>query len=195
MAYKLQKITVLIVDENPHVANLMRSMLNTFGVQNVVNARNSVEALKLVRQYNPDIIFADWVMKPDDGIEFTYNLRHDPSVPNPFVPVILLSGSTVKRRVMDARDAGVTEFLAKPFTAQDVYKRLSHIIEKPRQFVRAPDFFGPDRRRRPKKKTEYAGPERRDNETGEDQDIAEDDNIVKLKGKKTQNKNTKKSKR
>jgi DNA-binding response OmpR family regulator len=68
--------------------------------------------------------------------------------PNPFVPIIMLTGHTEAYRVMRARDVGVTEFLAKPVSAQTLYRRLVSIVENPRQFVRAAGFSGPERRRR-----------------------------------------------
>ncbi len=70
-----------------------------------------------------------------------------------------MTGFSERRRVFQARDSGVTEFLVKPFNARDLYRRISQIIERPRQFVRSEDFFGPDRRR--KSLEEYQGAERR----------------------------------
>lgn len=80
-------------------------------------------------------------MKPVDGISLTRRLRNDPLSPNQYVPVILMTGFSEKRRVMQARDVGVTEFLVKPFNARDLYRRIAQIIEKPRQFVRSEDFL------------------------------------------------------
>ena len=95
-----------------------------------------------------DLILTDWLIKPENGIELTQKIRMHSLSPNPFVPIILMTGFSEKRRVIQARDTGVTEFLVKPFTANDLYKRIDHIIMKPRQFVKSPDFFGPDRRRK-----------------------------------------------
>ena len=88
------------------------------------------------------------MMHPTDGITLTKKLRNEPSSPNQYIPIILMTGFSEKKRVVQARDAGVTEFLVKPFTARDLYKRLAQIIERPRQFVRSEEFFGPDRRRK-----------------------------------------------
>jgi two-component system chemotaxis response regulator CheY len=93
-------------------------------------------------------VIADWMMRPMDGIAFTRLIRNDPSSPNPYVPVILMTGFSERRRVVQARDSGVTEFLVKPFNAKDLYKRIAQVIERPRQFVKSEDFFGPDRRRK-----------------------------------------------
>ncbi|MGB0671119.1 MAG: response regulator, partial [Rhodospirillales bacterium] len=65
-------------------------------------------------------------------------------------------------RVTEARDAGIHEFLAKPISAQTLYRRIVSIIETPRDFIRAPGYVGPDRKRRDD--SGYRGPERRQDE-------------------------------
>ena len=57
-------------------------------------------------------------------------------------------GHSTVSRVQDARNAGVNEFLAKPLTARGVVERLAQVIDHPRAFVKAGEYFGPDRRRR-----------------------------------------------
>ena len=139
--------------------DLLKSLLNTFGIDNVMSARDGDEGFKIFCKEAPDLIITDWMMKPTDGISFTRRVRNDMMSPNQFTPVILMTGFSEKRRVMQARDAGITEFLVKPFNARDLYRRIVQIIEKPRQFVRSDDFFGPDRRRTGKRN--YDGPRRR----------------------------------
>ena len=65
-------------------------------------------------------------------------------------------------RVAAARDIGTTEFLVKPFTAGDLARRIAHVITKPRDFVKAPEYFGPDRRR--KFTDGFRGPFKRDSD-------------------------------
>lgn len=145
---------------------ITKSLLVTFGIGNVITAPNGEIALRRFEQYNPDIVIADWMMSPMDGIELTHRIRNSPNTPNPYVPVILMTGFSEKKRVLQARDAGVTEFLVKPFTARDLYRRIAQVIERPRQFVRSDDFFGPDRRRR--KAENYPGPHRRESDPAPD---------------------------
>jgi DNA-binding response OmpR family regulator len=160
MSYQLQSIRVLIVEDNQPMLDLAKSILATFGVGTVHTAKNGEEGFKKFCDLNPDIVIADWMMKPMDGISLTRRIRNDAASPNHFIPVILMTGFSEKRRVIQARDAGVTEFLVKPFNARDLYRRISQVIERPRQFVRSEDFFGPDRRRI--RTTAYHGPQRRD---------------------------------
>ncbi|MAF97930.1 MAG: response regulator [Micavibrio sp.] len=159
MTYQFDNICVLIVEDNQPMLDLLKSILNTFGIDNVVCARNGEEGFKAYCQHKPDLIITDWMMRPVDGISLTRRVRNDPMSPDQFTPVILMTGFSERRRVTQARDSGVTEFLVKPFNARDLYRRITQIVEKPRQFVRSEDFFGPDRRR--KKKDDYAGPHRR----------------------------------
>lgn len=160
MAYDFSQVTVLIVEDNQPMVDLLRSLLEAYGITKIHSAKDGDEGYDLFKQEMPDLILSDWMMKPVDGISFTRRIRNDVSSPNKFAPIILMTGFSEKRRVMQARDAGVTEFLVKPFNARDLYRRIVQIIERPRQFVRSEDFFGPDRRR--KRESAYTGPKRRD---------------------------------
>jgi DNA-binding response OmpR family regulator len=176
MSYQLSRICILIVEDNQPMLDITKSLLLTFGVGNVVTAKNGNNGFKKFMEHDPDIIIADWMMKPMDGITFTQQVRNHPNSVNSFVPVILMTGFSEKRRVLEARDAGVTEFLVKPFNARDLYKRIAQVIERPRQFVRAPDFFGPDRRRH--RDEEFQGPFRRE------EDLKNPDVLKKLQERK-----------
>lgn len=160
MAYELHKISALAIEDNLPMLELVRSLLLAFGVGHVYGAKNGEEGYEKFCALNPDLVIADWMMKPTDGITLTRRIRTDPRTPNPYVPVILMTGFSEKRRVIEARDAGVTEFLVKPFNARDLYRRLAQIIERPRQFIKSDDFFGPDRRRI--RGSDHQGPFRRE---------------------------------
>ncbi|NBX66930.1 MAG: response regulator [Proteobacteria bacterium] len=160
MPYQFDRVSVLIVEDNQPMALMAKSILETFGISTVYLTKNGEEGFDSFCKHNPDFVIADWMMKPMDGIILTKTIRTEAKSPNPFVPIILMTGFSEKGRVEEARDAGVTEFLVKPFEAKDLYKRIAQCIERPRQFVRCEDFFGPDRRR--KQDPNYAGPWRRE---------------------------------
>ena len=98
-------------------------------------------------------------MEGMSGLDFMRQVRTSPQSPNPFVPVIMLTGHTHIDHVRQARDAGVNEFLAKPVSVKAILTRLISVIEHPRPYVRTKSYFGPCRRRRGA--DEYHGPERR----------------------------------
>jgi len=162
--YNLSRLNFLIVDDNKHMRALVKSILHALGVKNVVEASDGADAFKELRHFPADVIICDWNMSPLDGLDFVRMVRTGSDSPNPFVPIIMLTGHTEMNRVMEARDSGVHEFLAKPISAKKLYTRIRSIIENPRSFVRAGLYFGPDRRRTVN--PNYNGKERRKADTG-----------------------------
>jgi two-component system chemotaxis response regulator CheY len=154
-----ETLKALIVEDNAHMRALLRALLNSVGVMDIAEATNGRTAIDALRERRSDLVLSDMAMQPMDGIEFTRHVRNDDRSPNPFVPIIMITGHTEKHRVEAARDAGVTELIAKPITAHHLFARISEIMEHPRVFVRCNGYFGPDRRRRPLEG--YAGPWRR----------------------------------
>jgi CheY-like chemotaxis protein len=157
--YHFDRLRVLVVDDNVHMRKLVITILQAFGVIHISEADNGDSAWQSLRETNPDIIVLDWVMEGMDGIELVRLIRSNPQAPNPFVPVIMLTGHTSLDHVREARDAGINEFIAKPVSVKTMMSRLVSVIEQPRPYVRTGSFFGPCRRRRPTR--EYHGPERR----------------------------------
>jgi two-component system chemotaxis response regulator CheY len=157
-------LKILLVDDNQHMRMLLTEILRALGVRQVFEALDGAEALQLMRQVEMDLVMTDLTMGPLDGIDFVNLLRNSPDSPAPFIPVIMITGHSTMRRVAEARDAGVNEFLAKPVTARGVIHRINLLIEHPRQFIRCADYFGPDRRRR--QDPAFTGPYRRTGDPG-----------------------------
>jgi CheY-like chemotaxis protein len=155
---------VLLVDDNHHMRAIVSALLAGVGVQYIRDCTDGAEGLDTLRQWTADVAIVDYNMAPIDGVEFTRLVRNSADSPNPFLPIIMLTGHAERSRVMEARDAGVTEFVVKPVTARAVLDRLNAVIFHQRQFIRTADYFGPDRRRR--QEPSYEGPWRR----GGDQD-------------------------
>ena len=150
---------MLLVDDNHHMRVLLTEILRAIGVRQVFEANDGAEALQTMRTHQIDIIMTDLAMQPLDGIDFVRLLRNSPDSPNPMAPVIMITGHSTQKRVQEARDVGVNEFLSKPVTARGVLERIAQVVDNPRSFVRAPAYFGPDRRRRAD--PNYNGPRRR----------------------------------
>ena len=159
MGYALDKLRVLIVDQNSHVCELLRTILRTVGAGTIDLSSDGVAGFESYCRFEYDVVFTDSEMEPISGVDFIDLIRTSPRSPNPYVPIVMLSAYSDEERVKLARDRGVTEFLAKPFTTDIVLKRLEAVIENPRSFVRTRSFFGPDRRRT--SSLDYPGDERR----------------------------------
>lgn len=155
---RLQRLSVLIVDDNQNMRELIRAILQAFGVVNIYDARDGEHGITKIRDFSIDLVVTDWIMEPQDGLHLVKWVRNSPDSPDNFLPVIMVTGHTEKARITEARDAGINEFMAKPVSAKSLYRRLVSVIEHPRQFVRTKSYFGPDRRR---KVEPFDGPDRR----------------------------------
>jgi len=145
--YLLENISVLILDDNQHMRCVVQSILVALGVKEIRDAGDAAEAFEELQHFRADVIITDWYMEPLDGLDFVRLVRTAKDSPNPYVPIIMLTGYSEYRQVCDARDAGVTEFLTKPISVTALYQRFASIIDNPRPFIRTTSFFGPDRRR------------------------------------------------
>jgi CheY-like chemotaxis protein len=162
----LKALRVLIIDDNRNAAEIVRSILSSVGAQQMDLATTADRAFDMLQADPYDLIIVDQNLgKGDEGIALVKRIRTDPASSNPYLPILMLTGYTEQRRVQAARDAGVTEFLSKPFTILGLLRRMEALIHAPRPFVRSEDYFGPDRRRR--QDPDYKGPERRKTPPGD----------------------------
>lgn len=159
MTSPLASLRVIVVDDNQHMRSIVTTVLKGVGVRHIRECWDGAEALDSLRQWAADVAVVDFQMSPIDGVEFTHLVRNAADSPNPFLPIIMLTGHSELSRVVEARDAGVTEFIVKPLTGRAMVDRLGAVIYKARPFVRSADYFGPDRRRR--QDPDHMGPWRR----------------------------------
>jgi CheY-like chemotaxis protein len=156
--YNLEKLRILVVDDSPHMRDIMRRIVRIFGMRQFAEAADGTQAMKVLAAFGPDIVITNWEMSPMNGLEFVRRVRTHPDSANPLVPIIMVTGHAEMKRVIEARNAGINEFLTKPLSAKALHGRIVRIIEKPRVFVRCDGYFGPDRRMQA---MDYEGPERR----------------------------------
>ena len=161
---RLDLVKILIIDDNAHIRTMLAGILRAIGINLIIEAGDGAEALQILRTNRIDVVLTDLAMGPLDGIDFVRLLRNSPDSPTQRVPVIMITGHSTMRRIEEARDVGVDEFLTKPLTARGVVHRLQQVIDHPRPYVKSEDYFGPDRRRRVD--GHYNGPERRNQMTG-----------------------------
>lgn len=168
--HTLRNITILIVDNEQKIAQLVKDVLCKLGFSEtlITTAEDGYVALDILKTNRMDLIICDWEMlpneeymkraehafdrmkwkfKPNNGADFVRCLRTLKIVHNPYVPVIMLTGPTTPNHLYYARDAGVNEVLIKPIMADDLARRIVSIVEEPRDFVTCDTYRGPCRRR------------------------------------------------
>ncbi len=150
------RISIMVVEDNEYMLDILLNSLRRMGftrLQRSKNGKEAVDYLKLTSKgfsaaVEPvDIVITDLIMSPVSGVNLLQWLRDDKQSPNRFMPVIMLSGAADRANVEESRDRGVTDFMAKPFSVENIYKVLQRIIDNPRQYVTTQNYFGPCRRR------------------------------------------------
>jgi two-component system chemotaxis response regulator CheY len=152
------KLDVLVVDPSPHMGALIGQMLRHLKVRRIDEVQGSDAAAVLLQSHRFGAIMLNDTLAPMDGVTLVKALRAASEGLNRDTPVIMMSANPDAAGIAGARDAGVTEFLRKPFATQHVETRLVSIMTAPRTFIEAKAFVGPDRRR---KRVDYKGGERR----------------------------------
>jgi two-component system, response regulator PdtaR len=144
MAREIER--VLVVDPNTASARLIGELMKELGARQPVYATGTERALAVAREFEPQIIFTELDGVGVDGVELTHRLRRS-DMPARKAPVVVLATEPREGAIKAARDAGAHEFLVKPFTAGHLFKRVENVTLKPRLWVEAKMYVGPDRRR------------------------------------------------
>jgi len=154
------KLDVLVVDPTPHMTGLIAQMLRHLKVRRVDEAQDSDKAAALLHSHRYGAIIMNDALRPMNGVELVRGLRHAAQGLNRDTPIIMMSSAPDAGHIEEARDAGITEFLRKPFAALHLEARLNAILIAPRPFIEGEGeaYAGPDRRR---KRAGYNGSDRR----------------------------------
>lgn len=139
----IQQLCVLVVDDNPFMRNLVRSMLTNIGVKKIIEASDGIAALEMIRTSSPDVVVLDWEMPLLNGPELVRIVRSPGVFPMPDIPIIMLTAHGERRRIVESAKLGVNEFLCKPVSAKALFDRLISILLKPRESVQLGEYYGP----------------------------------------------------
>jgi two-component system, chemotaxis family, chemotaxis protein CheY len=146
VAQRLVALKVLIVDDEPTMRKVTRSLLQAIGVRTIYDANDGNSGLKAIRTLLPDVVIVDWEMPSPNGPEFVRMVRSPDTFPLPHVPIIMLTGHGERSRVVAAVSLGVNDFLVKPVSTKALLGRLVSLIADPRRMVRIGDYYGPEPR-------------------------------------------------
>lgn len=153
-----QNCSILVADASPQMAALVAAMLRQLNYRHISEAASSTETLALLDLRQVQVVLISDDLAPHSGAEVTRRLRELRDNPNRDAVVVMMSASPSAASIAEARDAGITEFLRKPFSIHDLGQRLEAALKAPRPVVDAQTYYGPDRRRR---SGTYTGPDRR----------------------------------
>jgi CheY-like chemotaxis protein len=149
---------VLIVDPNPHAARLLVDVMKALGARDQAVEPDEDRALKMAASLEPGIILTERTGPGLDGESLARRIRRS-DMGCRRAPILMVTAEATATTIIGARDAGIHEFLRKPFTSADLLKRVENVALKPRDWVEAVGYVGPDRRRF--NSGEYSGPAKR----------------------------------
>lgn len=141
-------LTVLVVDEDAFLSKIIISVLGVFEFGSVIQARTIEEALGILTTSRVNCVVCDWLNEAGKGLELVEFLRQDDNSPNPEIPVVLCTALTDLTSICGARDRGVSEVVAKPFSPKNLIEKVLAGLFRRRIFVAVDAYTGPDRRRR-----------------------------------------------
>jgi response regulator RpfG family c-di-GMP phosphodiesterase len=155
MDYRKQPLTqalssclkrVLIVDPNSAAVSILSDLLQQIGSVKIFRATKTIYALEMARDINPDLIITEFFHEGFDGMALVQDIRRS-TMRCRQVPIIVMTTDATQEIIHKTRNSGVNEFLLKPFTAKDLYRRTASAMLGERAWVERKNYIGPDRRR------------------------------------------------
>jgi two-component system chemotaxis response regulator CheY len=117
---------ILLVDDSKSLRSIERTMLEQLGYSQFEEAADGMDAMSKVGAFQPEMILLDWNMPRMNGIDFLKTFRQT----NKTTPVIMVTTEAEKEQVVEAIKAGVTNYLVKPFTREQLSQRIVQTLSK-----------------------------------------------------------------
>jgi two-component system chemotaxis response regulator CheY len=124
----LKKINILIVDDMEAIRSMIKACLRELGAAKITSTFNGEEAWKIIQNQRIDMIVCDWDMPKTTGLELLQLVRSKEETKH--IPFLMLTASNEKGRVVSAVEAGVNDYLSKPFQPKELEFRVIKLLRK-----------------------------------------------------------------
>jgi len=121
-----KNMNVLIVDDYKTMLRIIRNLLKQLGFNNVDEATDGSMALQMLRVGNYGLVISDWNMEPMTGLQLLREVRADPKLKP--VPFIMVTAESKSENVIAAKEAGVSNYIVKPFNAETLKTKMSSVL-------------------------------------------------------------------
>lgn len=122
------KMRILVVDDFATMRRINKNILKQIGFENVEEAEDGVEAMAKLQRGGYGFVVSDWNMPNLDGLGLLKKIRADPALKD--LPVMLVTAEAEKDMVVEAIQAGVNNYVVKPFTAEIFKSKMDKVFEK-----------------------------------------------------------------
>ena len=117
---------ILIVDDYKTMLKIIRNLLKQLGFSNIDEAMDGSAALQKIRSKNYGLIISDWNMEPMSGLHLLKEVRLDAKSKD--VPFIMVTAESKSENIIAAKDAGVSNYIVKPFNAETLKSKISAVM-------------------------------------------------------------------
>ena len=118
---------VLIVDDFATMRRILKNILRQIGFTNINEADNGKSALTLLKKQKFNLVLCDWNMPEMSGLELLSEIRSDSDLKD--TPFIMVTAEAQKENIIEAVQAGVSNYVVKPFTAETISEKLEKVFE------------------------------------------------------------------
>jgi two-component system chemotaxis response regulator CheY len=126
----MQDLNVLIVDDHKTMLKIIRNILAQVGIKKVDEAMDGEQALTKMKVKKYDLIISDWNMQPMSGLQLIERVRSEPEFNHQKSPFIMVTAESKPENVMEARKAGVDNYIVKPFSADIIMSKIKATLTK-----------------------------------------------------------------
>lgn len=117
---------ILVVDDHESMRRIEKQLLNDLGYPNVDMADDGTTALPMLKKGNYDFVISDWNMPKMEGLELLKEIRSDEKIAK--TPVLMVTAESKKEKIIEAAQAGVNDYVVKPFNAEILKNKISRIF-------------------------------------------------------------------
>ena len=117
---------ILIVDDYKTMLRIIRNLLRQLDFNNVDEATDGAQALAMLRSGNYGLVISDWNMQPMTGLQLLQEVRADAKLRN--LPFIMVTAESKTENVIAAKQAGVSNYIVKPFNAETLRDKIEKVL-------------------------------------------------------------------
>ena len=121
-----KNMPILIVDDYKTMLRIIRNLLNQLNFTNVKEAGNGQTALQKLRSNPVELVISDWNMEPMTGLQLLREVRADANLKD--TPFIMITAESKTENVVAAKEAGVSNYIVKPFNAETLKSKMSSVL-------------------------------------------------------------------
>lgn len=119
-------MTVLIVDDYKTMLRIIENLLKQLGFKNIIQATDGSAAIRMLRETPVGLVISDWNMQPMTGLQLLKEVRADEKLK--VTPFIMVTAESKTENVVAAKEAGVNNYIVKPFNAETLKQKIVSVI-------------------------------------------------------------------